>query len=91
MFLWRDRESSGAHDSTARRGGLTGLLLVCAWMHGATVGVAIAVGAWLYFTEGNMLYAGVAYMGYKRLYPQAAPPGGAPQAGGAPPAAQPGR
>ena len=41
MFLWRDRESSGAHDSTARRGGLTGLLLVCAWMHGATVGVAI--------------------------------------------------
>ena len=38
------------------------------------VGLAIAVGAWLYFTEGNMLYAGVAYMGYKRLYPQAAPP-----------------
>ena len=41
MFLWRDNESSGAYDSTARRTGLTGLLLVCAWMHGATVGVAI--------------------------------------------------
>ena len=53
------------------------------------VGLALLVGAWLYFTEGNMLYAGVAYMFYKRMYPQ--PPPGGQQAGGTPPAAQPAR
>ena len=46
------------------------------------LGLALAVGAWLYFTEGNMLYAGAAYMFYKRMQPAAPAP-----AGGAQPAA----
>ena len=46
------------------------------------VGMALAVAAWLYFTEGNMIYAIGAYMAYKRMYPPT-PADGAAAAGGA--------
>ena len=61
------------------------------------VGGAIAGALWLYYTEGNMLYAGLGYFLYKRLVdpPRAAqaPPGaaaaGVAAAGGAAAAAVP--
>ena len=32
------------------------------------LGLALVVAAWLYFTEGNMIYAGLAYMAYRRMH-----------------------
>ena len=48
-------------------------------------------GAWLYFTEGNLVFLGIAYFLYNKAKGLQPPPAGAAAAGAAAGAAQPQR
>ena len=56
------------------------------------LGGAVAAAAWLYYTEGNIVFAGIAYMAYKKMIKEprdfAAAEAAAAAQGQAPPASQ---